>query len=72
MKYNVDGVLHNWVWDDIHGVYWGHVFNDRKGRFREGTWIHTSHVREGYRNKKRGGCHIYTLNSVYRLGRKKK
>lgn len=44
-------------------IYWGNVYGDAKGRFYDGQHIHTSLV------VKREGQVIYTLNSVYQLGR---
>lgn len=65
----VTGILRNWVWDK-RGIYWGNVYNDINGRFRDGTWIHTSLVEEYNPDAKRGDL-ITTLNSVYLLGNPK-
>lgn len=67
---NITGTLENWsisLVNNIYGpVYWGHIFGDIKGRFADGSFIHTSHV------LKRKGKIIHTMNSVYRLGKKAK
>ena len=44
-------------------IYWGFIYGDTKGRFRDGAYIHTSLV------EKREEQTIYTLNSVYELGK---
>lgn len=65
--------LEDWVYDGFWKVYWGYIYNDVKGRFVDGTWIHTSSIpSEKHRNKKRGGCCIQTLNNKYYLGKKRK
>lgn len=65
-------ILKNWVWDNVWKIYWGFIYNDPKKRFPDGTWIHTSSIPdEKYRNKKRGGCYIQTLNTKYYLGKKR-
>ena len=48
-----------------HSCYWGNIYNDSKGRWSDGTRIHTSSVKE----KKDMGDHylLITLNSVYIL-----
>lgn len=47
------------------GIYWGRIYNDTKGRWPDGTRIHTSYVKSEIDN----GDHllVVTLNSVYKL-----
>lgn len=63
----VTGTLKNWYrgsgW--YHTCYWGEIHGDNKGRWADGTKIHTSSVKK----KKDRGDHylLFTLNSVYLL-----
>jgi hypothetical protein len=55
-----DAILKNarWTGKSISGF----IYGDRKGRFRDGTFVHTSSVSHGY------GLEIYhTRNSVYKV-----
>lgn len=63
----IDGVLKNWKYVDdpwyAGGVYIGRIHSDRKGRFDDGTFVHTSRVvlppdKDGI---------VKSRNSVYRL-----
>lgn len=61
----ITGKLENW-WIQKYPqgeIYWGNIYNDAKGRFRDGIYIHTSLI------LKRENQIIYTLNSVYELGK---
>lgn len=49
-----------------HTIYWGNIHGDKKGRFRDGTFIHTSNVLEEFDCM--GDRYIQTLNSLYKLG----
>lgn len=58
----ITGKLEQWSKDPMFNIYWGYVYGDTKGRFRDGTWIHTSSVvkvEDGF---------VHTLNSLYELG----
>jgi len=44
-------------------ILWGNVFGDTKGRFYDGTWIHTSIVRTIENKSDR--LIVYTENSIY-------
>lgn len=59
--------LEDWWYDQFFHVYWGHIYGDRKNRFRDGTRIHTSSVKPKERHKREGDI-IETLNSRYLLG----
>lgn len=60
----IHGTLERWAEDKKYNVIWGFIYGDTKGRFRDGTWIHTSNIVE------RKGKIIKTLNSTYKLGKK--
>lgn len=64
------GELHNWRREKLNPAlrskveyYTGQVYNDRKGRFYDGQWIHTSHIISG---PDEDGI-VKTSNSVYKL-----
>lgn len=57
--------LDNWVYDHFHKVFWGNVIDDKRDRFINGTWIHTSHCLE---HEAKEGDIVHTLNSSYLLG----
>lgn len=68
----VTGYLENWVYDDLWNVVWGEIFQDSKGRFPDGTWIHTSNIPSGRHRDYKEGDHVRTLNSLYILGEQRK
>lgn len=55
--------LHDWVKDERRSglIIWGHIYNDTRGRFPDGHWIHTSAI------ARIEGDRAITLNSIYRL-----
>jgi hypothetical protein len=57
--------IHAWTMYEINGKKWvqGLIFNDRKKRFRDGTYIHTSLILKGPTKK----GFITTRNSRYKL-----
>ncbi len=59
------GRLENWEIEKTRygQIYWGNVYDDVRNRFYDGCYIHTSLV------ERREGQLIYTLNSVYELGK---
>jgi hypothetical protein len=61
-KDEITGRLENWVKDRIFKIYWGNIYGNVRGRFVDGTRIHTSNVEYVKDNK------VYTLNSIYELG----
>lgn len=63
----ITGRLENWVWDE-RGIYWGNIYEDSRGRFNDGTWIHTSLVKKEKKNRIEGDL-VKTLNSIYILGK---
>ena len=68
----VTGTLEHWWYDDLYNVVWGIINEDVKGRFVDGTQIHTSDIPKYRKSRKcdaKQGDYIYTLNSIYRLGK---
>ncbi len=66
----VTGRLEGWHIDNIFPtIIWGHVFEDSKDRFRDGTRIHTSHIKTPPEQWVEGAI-VETLNSTYLLGKK--
>ena len=57
----IHGTIKNWLYNKNTKVVTGLLFDDTKGRFRDGTFVTTSTVL-----KKRGNI-ITTRNSRYRL-----
>lgn len=58
--------LEQWTIVAHHSGVWvagGYIFDDKKGRFKDGTFIHTSAIKS-IDYKKRT---ITTLNSIYEL-----
>lgn len=43
----VNAVITDWYGDKTQQVAYGNVFGDKKGRFSEGYYIHTSKILEG-------------------------
>lgn len=66
----VTGRLENWEVDprfceEDETIIWGYIYDDSRGRWPEGTWIHTSGTANcGFME----GDVIETRNSVYLLG----
>lgn len=67
-KQEVVGTLDGWAYDPRYGCVWGYVYGDTKGRFSDGTLIHTSSVAANQAPLQQGGL-LKTRNSVYRLGK---
>jgi len=65
----ITGRLENWAWDDVHPVIWGFIYDDERGRFRDGTWIHTSLINKKKFKELKAGDTVETLNSSYLLGK---
>ncbi|HRP36187.1 MAG TPA: hypothetical protein PLS50_00070 [Candidatus Dojkabacteria bacterium] len=69
------GRLEDWVYDNLFNCIWGFVYEDIHGRFKEGTWIHTSSLKQTREATKKiplkEGDFVSTLNSVYLLGKPK-
>jgi len=61
-----DARLEQWWYDGVHDVIWGQIVGDKKGRWRDYTFIHTSSI------KPTGplveGAIVSTRNSKYLLG----
>ena len=62
----VTGHLEKWIIDPSRNIVWGHIYNDTRGRFPNGTMIHTSYIKSW-----EGEKFINTLNSRYSLGEKR-
>jgi hypothetical protein len=60
-----NNLLKNWELKRVGDVVvaWGNIYNDVKGRFKDGTYIHTSRIVVA--DLERGL--IQTKNSVYKL-----
>ena len=59
------GTLQYWGIDLRFKILWGYVFHDTRGRFEDGTMIHTSTVR--HVRVRDGVVYVETLNSTYAL-----
>jgi hypothetical protein len=66
----ITGELRNWKWDKNHSIIWGHVYNDARKRFPDGTWIHTSWIDKAQFANVKEGDTVKTLNSEYLLRNK--
>ena len=64
----ITGRLEDWVIDPVFDIVWGHCYDDSKGRFRDGTYIHTSSVPDLRKKALQKGDLVKTLNSTYLLG----
>lgn len=62
------GRLENWVYDKNNNWLWGDVYEDEKGRFPDGLFIHTSWVMIPSEELKEG-VEVPTYYSSYLLGR---
>lgn len=69
----ITGTVENWHVEKWHSsseyVIWGNIYGDTKGRFAEGTHIHTSALPPGLdtKNLKQGDV-VHTHYSAYKLG----
>lgn len=63
-----DAVLEDWVYDPRYRCIWGFCYDDIKGRFRNGTWIHTSSIPNANPSEYVEGFVVQTLNTKYLLG----
>ena len=62
-----DGQLEDWFLQQ--GMVYGRIFADRKCRFPDGFFLHTSEVLEASDKPLKEGSIIETRNSVYLLGK---
>ena len=62
-----DGQLEDWFLQQ--GMVYGRIFADRKCRFPDGFFLHTSEVLEASHKPLKEGAIIETCNSVYLLGK---
>ncbi len=68
----ITGRLENWTYDLVWKVLLGDIYEDTKGRFQDGLWIHTSvlkHTKEEIKAFKEGDV-VTTKYSTYLLGKK--
>lgn len=63
----VTGRLEHWWFDNLNHVFWGYIYEDARGRFYDGAYIHTSMC---HKPDAVEGDIITTLNSTYLLGKK--
>lgn len=63
----VTGRLEKWSYDPTNHMFWGRVYGDSKGRFADGTYIHTSMC---HKPDAKEGDIIKTHYSTYLLGEK--
>lgn len=63
----IHGVIEEWSFSD--GVIWGKIIFDRKERFPNGYYIHTSTLLAPSPSDLTEGTYIRTKNSFYRLGK---
>lgn len=71
----VTGTLESWWYDATNNVFWGFIDYDVKGGFYDGAHIHTSFIPKLAKTRKfegKAGDLVYTLNSIYRLGKPQK
>jgi hypothetical protein len=66
----ITGRLENWV--PQFNILWGHVHDDVRKRFEDGTWIHTSSIFNVNLKDLKEGDVVQTLNSSYLLGKRGK
>jgi hypothetical protein len=66
-----DAELEGWIYDPKHKCIWGYVYRDTKGRFVDGTWIHTSSIPNPNPNNYEEGVVVQTRNTRYLLGEPK-
>lgn len=76
MTNEITGRLENWYYDKFFHCIWGNIIDDVRGRFTDGTRIHTSHIVSFKRSDEKinsliKGDIIETLNSTYELGEPK-
>lgn len=67
---NITGRLENWFPNQVSSkefVLWGEIYEDKLNRFSDGTFIHTSGIKN--RPLKEGDL-VPTRNSLYLLGKK--
>ena len=66
----ITGTLENWYIKQVTNeefIIWGEIYNDVHKRFDDGTFVHTS----GIKNRKvKDGDIVNTRNSIYKLGKK--
>lgn len=65
---NATASLKEAFYDARFHVFWGEIYGDKKGRYPDGTRIHTSVVTYIHTNSKTGKVdYIETLNSAYTI-----
>ena len=70
LKARTTGRLENWQYSKTNNIIYGEIYDDVRGRWVDGTPIHTSNIPNGRRGVDfKEGEIIYTLNSTYLLGK---
>jgi hypothetical protein len=64
-----DAIIEEWIMSN--GIIWGLILEDKRGRFRDNTYIHTSTVISKKEDIKEGNI-IETKNSKYLLGKEER
>lgn len=70
---HIDARLENWFTQEITRyatescVIFGYIFDDKKGRFKDDTWISTSFINK---TEFKEGEVVETMNSRYLLGKR--
>lgn len=67
----VTGRLESWYWDNTYNIVWGYLFDDVRGRWRDGEHIHTSNITSHKQDTTKEGDVVTTLNSTYLLGKQR-
>ncbi len=68
---DITGRLENWKVQEAGRLVWGNLYDDVRGRWKQGQRIHTSSLPGTFdMSKLKEGQVITTLNSVYLLGTK--
>lgn len=66
---NITAELHDWHFQPLQNVYWGKIMFDRKDRWFDGQYIHTSSVLSVVEAEDH--YLVVTLNSTYKLPKEK-
>lgn len=67
LRNNVTAELRGWWFNHREGVLFGNIHNDFKKRWKDGSFIHTSHVIKFHVVAQQSYVYAETLNSIYKL-----
>ena len=70
---NFTATIENWSWNKKSNTIVGYIYGDSNGRFEDGTFIQTSTLKPMSMqvSSPKEGAILQTLNSSYKLGKKK-